>query len=53
MIDKTDLATVEKMWRREIEAATTIRWAVSHPGRADLLSSASDTRPHTSDTLKT
>ena len=24
-LDKTNLATVEKMWRREVEAATTYR----------------------------
>lgn len=40
MIDKSNLATVEKMWRREIEAATTYRHLADRepdPKRKDIL----------------
>ena len=40
MIDKSNLATVEKMWRREIEAATTYRHLAERepdPKRKDIL----------------
>ena len=40
MIDKSNLATVEKMWRREIEAATTYRHLADRepdPRRKDIL----------------
>src|SRR2546428_12459055 len=40
MIDKVNLATVEKMWRREVEAATTYRHLATrekHPKRRDIL----------------
>jgi len=40
MIDKSNLATVEKMWRREIEAATTYRHLAERepdPRRKDIL----------------
>jgi VIT1/CCC1 family predicted Fe2+/Mn2+ transporter/rubrerythrin len=39
-IDKTNLATVEKMWRREVEAATTYRHLAERerdPKRKDIL----------------
>jgi VIT1/CCC1 family predicted Fe2+/Mn2+ transporter/rubrerythrin len=40
MIDKSNLATIEKMWRREIEAATTYRHLADReadPKRRDIL----------------
>ena len=40
MIDKVNLATVEKMWRREVEAATTYRHLATRekdPKRRDIL----------------
>ena len=40
MIDKSNLATIEKMWRREIEAATTYRHLADReadPKRKDIL----------------
>src|SRR2546423_7841189 len=39
-IDKVNLATVEKMWRREVEAATTYKHLVNRerdPKRRDIL----------------
>src|SRR4029079_19416111 len=39
-IDKTNLATVEKMWRREVEAATTYKHLADRerdPKRRDIL----------------
>ena len=40
MIDKTNLATVEMMWRREVEAATTYKHLANrehNPMRRDIL----------------
>src|SRR5262247_3958380 len=40
MIDRVNLATVEKMWRREVEAATTYRHLANRekdPKRRDIL----------------
>lgn len=44
-LDKTNLATVEKMWRREVEAATTYRHLASReddPKRKDILNRLAD-----------
>src|SRR5260370_27107505 len=44
-IDKANLATVEKMWRREVEAATTYRHLADRerdPKRRDILRRLSD-----------
>src|SRR5580765_5751617 len=44
-IDKTNLATVQKMWRREVEAATTYRHLAERerdPKRKDILTRLAD-----------
>ena len=44
-IDKTNLATVEKMWRREVEAATTYRHLANREKdqkRKDILNRLAD-----------
>jgi vacuolar iron transporter family protein len=48
-MDKTNLATVEKMWRREIEAATTYRHLAERerdPTRKDILNRLADQEEH-------
>src|SRR5215467_4382837 len=48
-IDKTNLATVEKMWRREVEAATTYKHLADRehdPKRKDILLRLADQEDH-------
>jgi vacuolar iron transporter family protein len=48
-LDKVNLATVEKMWRREVEAATTYRHLAerqSDPKRRDILMKLSNQEEH-------
>jgi VIT1/CCC1 family predicted Fe2+/Mn2+ transporter len=48
-VDKGNLATVEKMWRREVEAATTYRHLAERetdPKRRDILMKLSDQEEH-------
>jgi len=48
-LDKVNLATVEKMWRREVEAATTYRHLAereSDPKRRDILMKLSNKEEH-------
>src|SRR5262245_28448454 len=48
-IDKANLATVEKMWRREVEAATTYKHLADRerdPKRKDILLRLADQEDH-------
>ena len=48
-IDKTNLATVEKMWRREVEAAATYRHLAARdpdPKRKDILNRLAEQEEH-------
>jgi VIT1/CCC1 family predicted Fe2+/Mn2+ transporter/rubrerythrin len=48
-IDKANLATVEKMWRREVEAATTYRHLANRepdPTRKDILTRLAEQEEH-------